>query len=109
MMADNVHRDEARTDSFQFLLRAATSPTTAPLLNVAIQERFLAPIRDWLGGEAAPARARVLAAMLIGLLVERLIRNAPLVGPEREVFIDQVTAVFEGMVRPSSDASPGPP
>src|SRR5271155_609650 len=53
MMADNVHRDEARTHSFQFLLRAATSPSTAPLLNLAIQERFLAPIRDWLGGDDA--------------------------------------------------------
>src|SRR5580700_5737961 len=41
MMADNAPADE-RTDSFQFLLRAATSPTTAPLLSVAVQERFLA-------------------------------------------------------------------
>jgi AcrR family transcriptional regulator len=100
-MADNVRKDEARTHSFQFLLRAATSPTTAPLLNVAIQERFLAPIRDWLGGDDAPARARVLAAVFIGLLVERLIRNEPLVGREREVFIDQAAAMFEAMVRPS--------
>lgn len=58
MMADGAHVDEERAHSFQFLLRAATSPTTAPLLNVAIQERFLGPIRDWLGGEEAPARAR---------------------------------------------------
>jgi AcrR family transcriptional regulator len=94
MMADNVHRDERRTHSFQFLLRAATSPSTAPLLNLAVQERFLAPIRDWLGGEDADARARVLAAMLIGLLVERLIRNEPLAGRERDVFIAQVTAMF---------------
>ena len=55
-MADDAHANEERTHSFQFLLRAATSPTTAPLLNVAVQDRFLGPIRDWLGGEdAAPA------------------------------------------------------
>jgi AcrR family transcriptional regulator len=101
MMADNVRRDEERTHSFQFLLRAATSPTTAPLLNVAIQERFLAPIREWLGGEDADARARVLAAMFIGLLVERLIRDEPLVGRERQVFIDQAAAAFEAMVGPA--------
>lgn len=102
MMADNVRPDETRTESFQFLLRAATSPTTAPLLNVAVQERFLAPIRDWLGGNDTDAHARVLAAVLIGLLVERLIRNEPLVGREREIFIDQVTAMFEAMVRPTA-------
>jgi AcrR family transcriptional regulator len=101
IMADNVRRDEARTHSFQFLLRAATSPTTAPMLNLAVQERFLAPIRDWLGGEDADARARVLAAMLVGLLVERLIRNEPLAGRERDVFISQVTAMFAAMVAPA--------
>ena len=98
MMAGGAHADEARAHSFQFLLRAATSPTTAPLLNVAVQERFLAPIRDWLGGEDAQARARVLAAVFIGFLVERLIRDAPLQGREREVFIARVTGVFEGLV-----------
>ncbi len=99
MMADGAHADEERAHSFQFLLRAATSPTTAPLLNVAIQERFLGPIRDWLGGEEAPARARVLAATFIGFLVERLIRDKPLVGRERKVFIQRATAMFEAIVQ----------
>src|ERR1700722_5811454 len=53
MMAGVARADEARTQGFQFLLRAAPSPTTAPLLNVAIQERFLEPIREWLGGADA--------------------------------------------------------
>jgi AcrR family transcriptional regulator len=35
MLADGAHVGEERTHSFQFLLRAATSPTTAPLLNLA--------------------------------------------------------------------------
>ncbi len=99
MMADGAHVDEERAHSFQFLLRAATSPTTAPLLNVAIQERFLGPIRDWLGGEEAPARARVLAATFIGFLVERLIRDKALVGRERKVFIQRATAMFEAIVQ----------
>ena len=98
MMAGDPHANPSGAHGFQFLLRAATSPTTAPLLNVALQERFLAPIRDWLGGDDAQARARVLAAAFIGLLVERLIRNEPLQGREREVFIERTTAMFEGLV-----------
>jgi len=90
--------DETRAHSFQFLLRAATSPATAPLLNVAVQERFLGPIRDWLGGEDAEARARVLAAAFIGFLVERLIRDEPLTGREREVFIREASGLFERLV-----------
>jgi len=97
MMAEGP-RDEAHTHGFQFLLRAATSPTTAPLLNVAIQERFLEPIRDWLGGADSKARARVLAASFIGLLVERLIRGEALAGREREVFMQRVAEVIEASV-----------
>jgi AcrR family transcriptional regulator len=100
MMAGSPHAEEAQTQSFQFLLRASTSPITAPLLNLAVQERFLAPIRDWLGGEDAAARARVLAAVFIGFLVERLIRDEPLAGREREVFIARATAAFETLAPP---------
>ena len=98
MMAGAPNADESRTESFQFLLRAATSPATAPMLNVAVQERFLAAIRDWLGGEDGEARARVLAAVFIGFLVERLIRDEPLQGRERDVFIDRAAAILETLI-----------
>jgi AcrR family transcriptional regulator len=99
MMAGTPHADEARNHTFQFLLRAAASPTTAPMLNAAMQERFLGPIRAWIGGDDAPARARVLAAIYIGLLVERLIRDEPLSGNEREAFIDRAAAVLGAVIR----------
>jgi len=97
-MAGDPHEDEARTMAFQFLLRAATSPVTAPLLNVAVQARFLGPIRDYLGGADPLPRARVLAATIIGLLVERLIRDEPLTGREREVYVTRVTAAIEAVL-----------
>jgi len=97
-MADGPHDNEGRHHSFQFLLRAATSPATAPLLNLAVQERFLEPIGDWLGGQDALPRARVLAGAYIGFLVERLIRGEALEGREREVFIQRVAAVLEALI-----------
>ncbi len=100
-LADSPHVDEARTQRFQFLLRAATSPTTAPLLNVIVHDRFLEPIRQWLGGADADARARVLAASYIGFLVERLIRGEALSGRERDVFIERVTGIFESLMAAS--------
>jgi len=98
MLADSPHADEVRTHRFQFLLRAATSPTTAPWLNVVVQDRFLEPIRAWLGGADAGARARVLAASYIGFLVERLIRGEALTGREREIFIDRVSRMFADLI-----------
>lgn len=97
-LAGSPHDDAGRTDRFQFLLRAAASPTTATMLNLIVQDRFLGPIRDWLGGADRDARARVLAAVYIGLLVERLIRGEALAGREREVFVDRATAIFQSLI-----------
>jgi len=106
IMADNIQADESHAHSFQFLLRAATSPATAPLLNVAVQERFLRPIRDWLGGDDAQARARVFAAAFVGFLVERLVRSRPLKGRERDAFIESTTAIFEMLLPGSGTQKP---
>jgi AcrR family transcriptional regulator len=98
MMANHAHHDNDRMHAFQFLLRAATSPTTAPLLNVAVQDRFMAPIRSWIGGEQAEARARIVASVFIGLLVERLIRDEPLANSERDAFIERTGELLQALV-----------
>jgi len=98
MMAGHAHQHVDRMHAFQFLLQAATNPTTAPLLNEAVQERFMGPIREWIGGDDAIARARVLASVFIGLLVERLIRDEPLEGKERDVFIERTAAMLQALV-----------
>jgi AcrR family transcriptional regulator len=98
LMAGHAHQNAERTHAFAFLLQAATNPTTAPLLNVAVQKRFMGPIRAWIGGEHARARARLLASVIIGLLVERLIRDEALVGEEREIFIARTGAVLQSIL-----------
>jgi len=98
ILAGSPHADEERTRRFQFLLRAATSPTTAPLLNTLIQDRFLQPIREWLGGADVEARARVFAGAYIGFLVERLVRGEALEGIERQVFIERVSSIFAALI-----------
>lgn len=98
MMANHAHHDNDRMHAFQFLLRAATSPATAPLLNEAVQDRFMAPIRAWIGGERAEARARIVASIFIGLLVERLIRDEPLADTERDAFIERTGELLQALV-----------
>jgi AcrR family transcriptional regulator len=98
MMAGHAHQHVERTHAFEFLLQAATNPATAPLLNEAVQERFMGPIREWIGGEHVAARARLLASVFIGLLVERLIRDEPLAGQEREIFIERTAALLQSLV-----------
>jgi AcrR family transcriptional regulator len=94
----SAHHSPERLQAFQFLLRAATSPTTAPMLNDAVQERFMGPIREWLGGEHADVRSRLISAFFIGLLVERLIRDEPLQQSEREHFIERLAPILQALV-----------
>lgn len=97
MMAGHAHQHVERTHAFAFLLQAATNPTTAPLLNEAVQERFMGPIREWIGGDNVEARARIFASVFIGLLVERLIRDEALEGAEREAFIQRTAALLQSL------------
>lgn len=98
MATQSAHYNEDRLHAFQFLLRAATSPTTAPMLNVAVQERFMGPIREWLGGENSAVRSRLVSAIIIGLLVERLIRDEPLPESEREAFIERLAPILQSLI-----------
>jgi AcrR family transcriptional regulator len=98
LAAQSAHHNEDRLHAFQFLLRAATSPTTAPMLNVAVQERFMGPIREWLGGDDADVRSRLISAFFIGLLVERLIRDEPLPESERDRFVERLAPVLQSLI-----------
>lgn len=98
LATQSAHHNEDRLHAFQFLLRAATSPTTAPMLNEAVQERFMGPIREWLGGENADVRSRLISAFFIGLLVERLIRDEALPEGEREAFTERLAPILQNLV-----------
>ena len=96
--AKSAPESDEHFQGFRLILRAATSTATAHMLNEAVQARFMGPIRDWLGGEAAPARARLFTALFIGLLVEGLIRDEPLSEPERSAFAERVAGVLQSLV-----------
>jgi len=83
---------------FQLILRAAMSPATAPMLNEAVQAKFMGPIRNWLGGEHAETRARLISSVFIGLLVEASVRGAPLPDRERAAFVDRLGAMLQALV-----------
>lgn len=98
MMAHSPHDHEERAQAFQFLLRAVTSPTTQPMLNEAVQARFLGPIREWLGGDQAAVRARILASVFIGFLVERLVRDDRIPANEHDAFIERLAPILQALV-----------
>ncbi len=93
-----ANRSGPGMDGFKMILRAATSPATVHMLSETVQDRFMGPIRDWLGGEAAPARARLISSLFIGLLVEAMIREDALSEPERGDYEPRLARMFQSLV-----------
>jgi len=89
---------EGGLEGFQLILRATMSPTTAPMLSAAARERFFAPVKDWMDGEDRDLRARLVAATLIGLLVEAMMRETPLSERERGPYVERVGAMLQKLV-----------
>jgi AcrR family transcriptional regulator len=96
--AKSAPESDEHFQGFRLILRAATSSATAHMLNEAVQERFMGPIRQWLGGRDAAARARLISALFIGFLVEGLIRDEPLDEPERTAFAERAGAILQSLV-----------
>lgn len=85
-------------EHFALVLHAATSKGGAPLLNKAVQANFMEPIEEWLGGDDADARARLFTALMLGLLVERLVRKDPLPEAEQAAFKARISEMLQSLI-----------
>jgi AcrR family transcriptional regulator len=66
-------------DAFQFLLRSASNPITAPILSRHLQEGFVAPLAALISGRDAPARAALVTACILGFSTLRFALALPIV------------------------------
>ena len=80
------------------LMVAAVYAALALALDLSAVPFRLRDFFEWLF--QLPARARVLAATYFGFLVERMTREKPLTGPERQDFIDSAVVLLDAIVRP---------
>jgi AcrR family transcriptional regulator len=62
-------------DCLLIMLRSASSPKAAETIRKMGEERFYGPIARWLGGLQAEIRARLIADIVKGVTIDRLISN----------------------------------
>lgn len=81
------------------LLRSATSEHAAPLLRAGLDDEFIGPLAEWLGGEQAVLRASLITAYLTGLSVMRdVIQSGSLATAETEALVTLVAPVLQSYV-----------
>ena len=62
-------------DCLLIMLRSASSPNAAAAIRKSGEERFYGPIARWLGGPHAEIRARLVADIIKGVTIDRLISD----------------------------------
>lgn len=57
------------------ILRSASSPKAREAIRKSGEERFYGPIESWLGGPHAKVRARLVADIVMGVMIDRVISD----------------------------------
>lgn len=73
-MADDLVYGPAKEEDLAWLLimlRSASSPKAAEIVQQSAAESFYRPFSEWVGGEDGAIRARIVAGLLMGIAVGR--------------------------------------
>jgi len=74
-----TRRDSKELDSTLAMLRSAGNAQAVELMRIGLEERYIQPLAEWIGGAAPQARAAMFVAVLAGVAVLRdVVGIAPL-------------------------------
>ncbi len=63
--------DECKLDGLLIMLRSTGSAKAAEIIRKSAQERFYSPFINWLGGDDAELRSRLVLGILMGMALSR--------------------------------------
>ena len=91
-------RNETKLDWLLIMLRSASSPKAAEVLQRSA-DNFYGPFADWLGGADAKVRSRMIAGLLMGLTVSRDISGGFHMTPDEcEAMYRRVGATLQNLI-----------
>lgn len=81
------------------ILRSASSPKAREAIRKSGEERFFGPIEKWLGGADSKVRARLIADIVMGVMIDRVISDDfDLSVDDRKKFHDRMARVIQSAI-----------
>lgn len=100
MLVEEPMRQD-KPDIFLIMLRSASQPVAARAIAAFSEERFYGPFARFVGGERATERARLAAAIIKGVVLDRLITDDfGLDAPARERFRQRLARTLQTAIAP---------
>jgi AcrR family transcriptional regulator len=95
-----IEKQESKDfDCLVIMLRSASSPDAAETIRRIGEERFYGPFAKWLGGRDAKVRARLVADIIKGVTIDRVISEDFGFGPEaREKFRARLARTLQAAI-----------
>lgn len=75
-------RNASKLQGLLIILRSMGSAKAMDVIRASCAEDFIQPLTDWLGGEDAPVRARLMAGLIMGMSLTREISGPESLSPE---------------------------
>ncbi|AMK16887.1 MULTISPECIES: TetR/AcrR family transcriptional regulator [Sphingobium] len=90
------------------VVHGATSGTTQPLLQKMMQERFLGPIADWLGGKDRLVKAQLVAILCGGAVIhQKAVPQFAQTSKLKKAYERALADALQACVGPSEDTGHG--
>lgn len=81
------------------MLRSAAHPEAAASMRAALDEQFVRPLADWIGGDGAERRAGMVLATIAGLALMRDIIGVGALSDDPEALAREMGPVLQRLVR----------
>ena len=100
-------KSESKLKGLLILLRSISSAKAMELVQRSANRRFYGPFAEWVGGDDAPVRARLAAALIKGMAVTREVTGGfGMDGEQCEHMADRMAVLLQELIDGDAPAEP---
>lgn len=103
-------RDDGKLERLLMILRSASAPKAAEVIRANSHETFYRPLEDMLDGDDRAVRARLMAILITGLAINRVVDEDYMLDADGRARLQKrVAHLLHGLAEEGGEGPPPPP